>query len=80
MDAARNTAISSEIKRILTEVLRKVGTLIEIGLQTHFRNSLTYFFKQVTDELFDEIATKVIDEDEAIQKGLFCPQDLGLCY
>ncbi|XP_056851485.1 uncharacterized protein LOC108842944 isoform X2 [Raphanus sativus] len=45
MDAVRNTAISSEIKRILTEVLRKV-----------------------TDELFDEIATKVIDEDEAIQK------------
>ncbi|KAF8074356.1 hypothetical protein N665_1109s0011 [Sinapis alba] len=45
MDAARSTAINSEIKRILTEVLLKV-----------------------TDELFDEIATKVIDEDEAIQK------------
>ncbi|CAH8337391.1 unnamed protein product [Eruca vesicaria subsp. sativa] len=46
MDAARSTAINSEIKRILTEVLLKV-----------------------TDELFDEIATKVINEDEAIQKA-----------
>lgn len=27
-------------------------------------------FEQVTDELFDEIATKVINEDEAIPKGL----------
>ncbi|XP_013620797.1 PREDICTED: arginine/serine-rich protein PNISR [Brassica oleracea var. oleracea] len=46
MDAARSTAINSEIKRILTEVLLKV-----------------------TDELFDEIATKVINEDGAIQKA-----------
>lgn len=80
MDAVRNTAISSEIKRILTEVLRKVGSLIENWSINTFSQQLTYFFKQVTDELFDEIATKVIDEDEAIQKGLFCPQDLGLCY
>lgn len=80
MDAVRNTAISSEIKRILTEVLRKVGSLIENWSINTFSQQLTYFFKQVTDELFDEIATKVIDEDEAIQKGQFCPQDLGLCY
>uniref|UniRef100_A0A1J3G1S9 Uncharacterized protein n=1 Tax=Noccaea caerulescens TaxID=107243 RepID=A0A1J3G1S9_NOCCA len=45
MDPARAAAINLEIKRVLTEVLKKV-----------------------TDELFDEIATKVINEDEAIPK------------
>ncbi|CAA7022396.1 unnamed protein product [Microthlaspi erraticum] len=45
IDPARAAAINSEIKRVLTEVLKKV-----------------------TDELFDEIATKVINEDEAIPK------------
>ena len=30
MDAARSTAINSEIKRILTEVLLKVDSLIEL--------------------------------------------------
>ncbi|KAJ0231952.1 Uncharacterized protein HA466_0294300 [Hirschfeldia incana] len=46
MDEARSIAINSEIKRISTEVLRRV-----------------------TDELYLEIANKVIDEDEAIQKA-----------
>lgn len=33
-------------------------------------------YEQVTDELFDEIATKVINEDEAIPKGLCGPEIL----
>ncbi|KAH9318573.1 hypothetical protein KI387_020342, partial [Taxus chinensis] len=43
VEAARTAAINQEIKRVLTEVLKKV-----------------------TDDLFDEIAQEVLDEDDSI--------------
>ena len=43
MDAARSTAINSEIKRILTEVLLKVDSLIEL-VYKHIFATVNIFF------------------------------------
>ncbi|GJN01447.1 hypothetical protein PR202_ga18714 [Eleusine coracana subsp. coracana] len=49
IEAARTAAINQEIKRVLTEVLLKVA----------------FYFTYVTDDLFNEIATKVLNEDDS---------------
>ncbi|XP_013691198.2 arginine/serine-rich protein PNISR isoform X2 [Brassica napus] len=47
------------------------------AINSEIKRILTEVLLKVTDELFDEIATKVINEDGAIQKGLFA---VILCY
>lgn len=64
----RSAAINQEIKRVLTDVLLKV--LISCVTFPFFLCILplvfivALLFRQVTDELFEEIATKVLNEDE----------------
>ncbi|CAN8239225.1 unnamed protein product [Cochlearia groenlandica] len=43
----------------------------DAAINLEIKRILTEVLLTVTDELFDEIATKVINEDEAIPKGLF---------
>jgi hypothetical protein len=80
IEAARMAAINQEIKRVLTEVLLKVISLHE-GYLTRFNGTCTYALRnttmlvpffllaflsfQVTDDLFDEIATKVMNENDS---------------
>jgi len=74
IEASRVAAINREIKRVLTEVLLKVY----LNLLSHdcicpkdariLVFSVVYPFwyhLQVTDDLFDEIATKVLNEDDS---------------
>ncbi|GFP82663.1 hypothetical protein PHJA_000409400 [Phtheirospermum japonicum] len=73
VEAARTAAINQEIKRVLTEVLLKVvapqfANKLLLRLQDMF---LTMVLWQVTDELFDEIATKVLKEDDLSVDGDF---------
>ena len=64
--------MNQEIKRVLTEVLLKVTTVkIFVFANPFFMEVMTFvfFFEQVTDELFDKIATKVLDEDNLTAEG-----------
>ena len=74
VEAARTAAINKEIKRVLTDLLLKVChcmarfsrtcTSVLNSARLPFLTFVLLSF-QVTDDLFNEIATKVMNEDDS---------------
>lgn len=62
-------AMSKKIKRILTEVLLKVAPASMIINYEYSWKCINIIFRQFTDELFEEIASKVLGEDDISSEG-----------
>lgn len=81
-EIVRTAAMNQEIKRVLTEVLLKVwremiancvAFYVHRAVPVNRSLFLHYYILQVTDDLFDEIAQEVMDEDEqrSLEGSLF---------